>query len=137
MINPVVKGRSSARSAAVVSLIFLAMSACVTGGNRAGEANPAVPVRVTLDYPAGCEPTEGFPHRFLVAGVAREATAVEDPTESIIAAVAPGATLTIITAVCHGDAGTCCTVTVERVFETDRTPPPAIVVVIPDPRESR
>ena len=132
-----------------MSLIFLAMSACVTGGNRAGEANPAVPVRVTLDYPAGCEPTEGFPHRFLVAGdgvdghgvdghgVVREATAIADPNESFIAAVPPGATLTIITAVCHGDDGTCCTVTVERVFETDRTPPPAIVVAIPDPRESR
>lgn len=125
-----------------MSLIFLAMSACVTGGNRAGEANLAVPVRVTLDYSAGCEPTEGFPHRFLVAGVdgdgvARDPTAIADPNESFIAAVAPGATLTIITAVCHGDDGTCCTVTVERVFETGRTPPSAIVVVVPDPRVSR
>lgn len=118
-----------------MSLIFLAMSTCVTGRAPGGDARERTrTVRVTLDYPDGCEPTEGFAHRFLVAG---EPTDIADPTEPFSAAVPPGGTLTILTAVCQSDDGTCCPVTVERVFETGHEPPRAIVVVIPDPRESR
>ncbi|MFW6291089.1 MAG: hypothetical protein ACOC7V_02100 [Spirochaetota bacterium] len=128
-----------------MSLIFLAMGACVTGRAPDGDARERIrTVRVTLDYPDGCEPTEGFAHRFLVGGdgvkgddVAGEPTDIADPTEPFPAAVPPGGTLTILTAVCRSDDGACCPVTVERVFETGREPPAAIVVVIPDPRESR
>lgn len=121
-----------------MSLIFLAMGACLTGAGEAGAAAREVPVSVTLTYPDGCDPTEGFPHRYVVThdGVEHDPVPVVSPTEPFTVSVRPGSTLVVMTAVCRADDAACCTVTTEHAFASDREPPDAIVIEVPEPRDA-
>jgi len=118
------------------------MTACVTGGPGGNPADARrapdhrVPVRVTLDYPEGCEPTEGYPHRYVVSrgGYTDDPVPVSNPAEPFVVRVEPGTTLTVMTAVCRLEDGACCPVTGEYRFAAGNELPVEIVVEIPDPR---
>lgn len=116
-------------------LIFLAMSACATAGDERASLDP-VPVLVTLDYPEECEPTEGYPHRYLVTREGRSGKPIPlpDPTAPFTVSAHPGSVLTVMTAVCDTDDEACCPVTVDYVFAPSAELTPEIAVEIPDPR---